>query len=46
MQEVRWNKVGRVRAEHYKFSMEKEMIIINSEGDFLNPTEWYQHLRE
>ena len=42
IQKVRWDQVGKVRAEDYKFSMEKEMIIINSEQDFLNPTEWYQ----
>jgi len=32
--------VGGVRAEDYKFSMEKEMIIINAGEDFLNLTEW------
>ena len=42
IQKVRWDQVGTVRAEDYKFSMEKEMISINSEQDFLNPTEWYQ----
>jgi dolichyl-phosphate-mannose--protein O-mannosyl transferase len=35
VQEVRWNKRGTVRAEDYKFSMEKEMKIISWEQVFL-----------
>jgi predicted Ser/Thr protein kinase len=34
LQEVRWEKVGTVRAEDYVFSMEKETKIINMEQDF------------
>jgi hypothetical protein len=38
VQEVRWDKVGTVRAGNYIFSMEKETKIINWEQEFLYTT--------
>jgi hypothetical protein len=39
VQEVRWDKGGTVSAGDYKFSMEKELRIINCEQDSLYTTE-------
>ena len=39
VQEVRWDRGGKVRAGGYNFSMEKEMTIINWEQDSLYTTE-------
>ena len=46
VQEVRWDKGGKVRSEDYNFSMEKEMKIINWEQDFMYTRGYYQQLRQ
>jgi hypothetical protein len=46
VQEVRWDKGGKVRGGDYNFYAETEMKIINLKQDFLYTTEYYQQLSE
>jgi len=46
VQEVSWDKEGKVRPGSLYSSMEKQTKIINWKHDFFYTTEYYQQLRE